>query len=274
MAKSKKVINKKPFQAFAARWAKTLPPARPAKEDIMVYRKLFNQYKSKTGKTKLLILGATPELRDLAASLKFDVTVADFNIEMIKALTPLRKTKSKEKFVVSFWQKIPIKDHYDIITGDVAVNMLDKKDIPVLLKRISDLLVPGGCFIHRDAVYDPNNKLNAQWIINAWRKKKIDIGDFRWLIEMHSQYKSYDPRTSVDSKTVLYDNVHKMYKNGLLTKKELDQFGVFNDNVRITILTKSGWKKMYSRFFKPIKCVCPKGHMFCVDLPICVYKNK
>ena len=99
MVKIKRVINKKPFQVFAARWAKTLPPARPAKEDIIIYRRFFNQYKNKNGKTKLLILGATPELRDLAASLKFDVTVADFNIEMIRALTPLRKIKSKLSLV-------------------------------------------------------------------------------------------------------------------------------------------------------------------------------
>ncbi len=271
--KNIKVINKKSFQAFAARWAKTLPPARPAKEDIIIYRKLFNQYKNRTGKTKLLILGATPELRDLPASLKFDVTVVDFNIEMIRALTPLRKTKSKEKVIVSWWQKIPLKDHYDIVAGDVAVNMLDKKDIPALFKRINFLLAPGGVFIHRDAFYNAKKKVGAKKAIKAWRQHKIDIGDFRWLIELYSQYKSYNPKTGVDSKTLLYKNVHKMYEQGLLTKAELDQFGVFNDNVKITILTQPAWQKLYSKFFNLVKCVKPKGHIFCQDLPVCVYKR-
>jgi len=271
--KNKKVVNKKPFQIFAARWAKTLPPARPAKEDIVIYRKLFNQYKNKTSKTKLLILGATPELRDLAASLKFDVTVADFNIEMIRALTPLRKTKSKEKFIVSWWQKIPLKDHYDIVVGDVAVNMLDERDIPALFKRINLLLVNQGAFIHRDAFYNAKKRVDAKKIIQSWQCHRIDIGDFRWLIELYSQYKSYNPKTGVDSKTILYQNVHKMYEQGLLTKTELDRFGVFNDNVRITILTQSAWKKLYSKFFKLVKCIKPRGHIFCQDLPVCVYKK-
>ena len=93
---TKKIDNKKAFKIFAEKWAKTLPPSRPSRGDLDIYRKLISKYKEKKRPVKALILGATPELRDLLAYFKFEVTVADINPAMIQAMTSLKKSKSRE----------------------------------------------------------------------------------------------------------------------------------------------------------------------------------
>ena len=36
---TEKLDNKKPFERFAQKWAETLPPSKPCKSDLMVYKK-------------------------------------------------------------------------------------------------------------------------------------------------------------------------------------------------------------------------------------------
>ena len=58
----------------------------------------------------------------MLAELHFEVTIFDFNPDMIKAMTMVRKIKSKEKVVVGDWFKKNISDRYDLITGDTVFN--------------------------------------------------------------------------------------------------------------------------------------------------------
>jgi len=78
-------INKKAFTQFAKKWRKTLPPARPSRGELRVYNQIV---KSLSPQIKTaLILGATPELRDLLARQKIKISLVDFNINMIKAMS-------------------------------------------------------------------------------------------------------------------------------------------------------------------------------------------
>lgn len=54
---------------FARMWTNYVPPQRPSAAEIVLYTKYLRKLqKKKREKIKLLILGSTPELRDLGVS--------------------------------------------------------------------------------------------------------------------------------------------------------------------------------------------------------------
>lgn len=268
----KKIDNQKPFELFAQKWAKTLPPSRPCRGDLEIYTELLKQY-SKPNQS-VLILGATPELRDLCFKYRLKVTIVDINKTMIQAMTTLRKTSSPEKVIISRWQKIPLKNKYNFILGDASLNMLDKKDLSPTLKRVAQLLNDQGYFIQRVVTFNPLKKIKAQKAIKLWRTRKITINDFRHLIEFYSEYRSYNPHTKIDSKRLLLDNILKMYHQGLLNNKEFVKFSLYDDNVKLTVLTLKAWQRPFRQNFEIIDVLKASDFLYCHDMPTVVLKKK
>jgi hypothetical protein len=95
-----------PWKRMAQRWKKYYtPPGRPSEAAIRFYRKFaqlaFRRLKGK--RPRVLILGSTPELRDLMFELKADVTTVDFNKDMISGLRAHMRHKglAKEKHIIA-----------------------------------------------------------------------------------------------------------------------------------------------------------------------------
>ena len=93
----KKSIQKqfvKPWKKISENWELLSPPARPSKKNILDYEELLLPAIQGVRNPKILVLGATPEIRDFLSKLKnVEVTICDINIEMILAMTKLLKNK-------------------------------------------------------------------------------------------------------------------------------------------------------------------------------------
>lgn len=270
----KVVDNKKIFREFASFWARTLPPSRPFSGDLEIYKQLIKKYRSREGITNILILGSTPELRDLASRFYAQVTVVDANKQMVEAMTSLRRYSTPENIVIKPWQKLTVPDKQDIVISDTGLNMLDKKDIPKVMKKVADVLKVGGYFLHRTLMYTPKKNVKVIKVIKDWRNKKIFIGDFRWLLEMYSKYSSYNRLIEVSDKSILMDNMKKLYFEGLITKSEYNRFSRYDDKVKLTIFERSKWEYHFSKYFKIVRVITSKGHLYCRDMPIFVCKKK
>jgi len=270
-----KIDNNKHFTDFSKAWAKTLPPTRPSAKDLEVYKGLLKKYRNQESITKIMILGATPELRDLASRFYAQVTVIDANKQMIDAMTGLRRYATPENIIISRWQKLSLKTKQNIVIGDTILNMLNRNDISrVIRKVVAEVLAPNGYFWHRTAMYSPKKNVKTMPVIKDWRNKKIDIGDVRWLIGMYSKYKSYNPLTQIDDKEVFIDNIKKLYFEGLITKAEFNRFCRYDDKVKLTIFKKSEWEQLFSKAFKIKKIITPQGHLYSKDMPIFVCQKK
>ena len=80
----------------AARWPFMGPPWRPSAGDVCIYRR----FAATTGGGSILVLGATPELRDLAAELATGgnkPVVIDHSIDMLKAMSALTAAAQRER---------------------------------------------------------------------------------------------------------------------------------------------------------------------------------
>ncbi len=156
-----------PWKEFAKRWEKYYtPPGRPSKEAIKYYIK-FAKLATKNLKTKrALVLGSTPELRDLLFELNFEVTIIDVNMEMILAMSELTKHKNPDEVIVrASWTEMPLdSDYYDIVLGDIVLSNIPEKKQEQFLKEIRRVLKKKGYWITKIEV-----------IPNDWVVEKFDV---------------------------------------------------------------------------------------------------
>ncbi len=158
--------NKKPqpreWKKIALTWKDMLPPSRPSLGDIRVYDSFAKQEIKKGKPFKVLILGATPELRDLLSRyclLGYDLKVflLDINPEMIRAMDSLVVIKGKrEKKIIGDWLKTPFNnDFFNLVVGDEVMINIKKEERTDLLKEVSRILKPDGAFILRASYVNP-----------------------------------------------------------------------------------------------------------------------
>ena len=85
---------KENWKELAKAWDAYQPPAKPSVGEIGFFEYEIKNLLAKNKTIKALVLGATPEFRDLLAKYKIDTTLVDVNEDSIKAMTSLMKLKS------------------------------------------------------------------------------------------------------------------------------------------------------------------------------------
>lgn len=133
-------------------WAKFAPPGRPSKDDIKNYDKLLKIALNNIEQPKIVILGATPEIRNLLYKYKdTKVLCVDMTGDMYWAMNNFIKHQNpREKFIKANWLTMSkkIKDA-DVVIGDYVLGNISDHQHKFYLE-IKRILKPGGYFIHRD----------------------------------------------------------------------------------------------------------------------------
>jgi len=150
------------WKRFADNWQRMTRPGRPSGREIEIYED-FGRPILKQKSAKILILGATPELRDMLAKYKNEqVVLVDINMEMIVAMTSLMKKKQaaeKEIWIKSDWIGAPLPENYfDAIFADCVIHNVAQKSRSKFLNNIKNWLKPGGHFITRCETITPKHK--------------------------------------------------------------------------------------------------------------------
>lgn len=187
----KKSIQKqfvKPWKKISENWELLSPPARPSKKNILDYEELLLPAIQGVRNPKILVLGATPEIRDFLSKLKnVEVTICDINIEMILAMTKLlknKKTPVQEIWLKSNWQNMPLKkNYYHGILGDYVLGNFPLKKYSQLFIKLNSLLVKRGYFITRIFFYDSSTVEDFNKVADKYKNQKVThqtITDF-WM---------------------------------------------------------------------------------------------
>ncbi len=147
-----------------SRWAEYSSPFRLSPEDIKNYLLIFNQISIKE---KVLLLGSTPEIRDVLFKLNIDVVVCK------------EEVKNNEKWTKANWMDLTgfLKEsHFDLIIGDFVLCNFEPNEQAEFLKRISLLLKETGFFVTRVCLFDKNiiNKKNDSQILTQRTVEEID----------------------------------------------------------------------------------------------------
>lgn len=190
-----KQIHGTPYWTKLAQWwQKVAPPVRPSKSDIKVYEGFLKRTIGNKGRPKVLIFGATPEMRDLAAKYKAETTVCDISSEMIMAMCQLmshKKAGQKEIWVRASWVTAPLRhNYYDVILGEGVTTNVSWKESNQWWKHLTELLKSKGAFITRMVYFPPKKEidktLNA--VIKKILKRKnpsaVDFSELKIVLEI------------------------------------------------------------------------------------------
>lgn len=139
-------------------WQLHKSPSRPSRIDIKIYENFLRKLKNFK---KVLILGSTPELRDLAHKYNKQVVIIDISLIMMQAMSELMRYKSKiekEIWVKANWlDNILAENYFDIVIGDLVVENIPFKLQGKFCQKISSLLKREGYFIVREVFLSDKN---------------------------------------------------------------------------------------------------------------------
>jgi len=195
-------------------WNKLAPPWRPSNKDISNYKTVISQFKPK----ETLVLGSTPEIRDLLCSLKTKVSLVDSSLSMVEQMEKLMKKKnSKEKWLIDDWQKVDIsKGSFDLIIGDLVLRLIPYKKQERFLRKINYLLKRGGVFVTR--VHYVNEQLQfikpekiLRDVFMLYKRKKISLKEAQGLIVL----RFYDKFADFDQHVINEDHVYSCLESFL-----------------------------------------------------------
>ncbi|KKW45062.1 MAG: hypothetical protein UY96_C0033G0010 [Parcubacteria group bacterium GW2011_GWB1_56_8] len=131
-------------------WEQAACPVRPSRGDGQIYRDFLGRCKRKN---RILVLGSTPEIRDLVAeggSAK--VYVADFSYSMPAAMLKFTSNVDpmREVWIRDNWLELALPPNFfDVILGDVVLHQVTPAHERAFLSKISSLLRDDGSFITR-----------------------------------------------------------------------------------------------------------------------------
>lgn len=140
------------WSTIAGKWMYYLPPGRPSQIDI---RSIEDVIRSQIGSWekpfRALVLGATPEYRDMLHRFNASVTVVDKNPDMIAAMGELCLESSSETVYTRDWfEFLPYHQRqFDLILSDFTQGNIEYDRQAELYRLIANALQDDGCFVDR-----------------------------------------------------------------------------------------------------------------------------
>ncbi|MFA5050816.1 MAG: class I SAM-dependent methyltransferase [Patescibacteria group bacterium] len=261
-------MTKKPqiqtWKQMASVWKKYIkPPARPSSSQIEIWQKIIKQKVKE--KSKVLILGATPESRDICTKYHLETIVCDISQDMIKAMDEIVKHKNpKEKKVICNWLEMKFKkESFDLILSDASLNqLLSKNDLKKLLSKLQDLLKPDGYILLREvtrANLKPEIK-GEKWIkwFEKYRKKKISKTELYMYLKYLSDANPFPKSPSIVDWAPVFKKMAPLYKQAKVPKdfyRWCEKVFGSKQHKRLLIFLKKDLEKLLKQYFRllPIK---------------------
>lgn len=259
------------------------PPVRPSAADLKIYDQFLRDAVRNQKTAKILVLGATPELRDLAAKYTEEVTVMDANLEMILAMTKLmRKKNPSEIWLKANWLSMPLAlDYYDVILGDGVVNNVAWSEVNIFWKHLAQILKPEGKFITRILFYVPP-KISfriAGEIMEQMRKRKGPNAADCAQMHIAAQLLSFDFKTKT-TPNPSQRQYNQIFQNHPWANK--NKAKIYRAIKKIYPPSRKSWRALtpqearreVSLFFKTIAQKSPLHSLFNKFFPVCYLKKK
>ncbi len=184
-------------------WKKVEPPFCPSKGEVMFYEKAVKKI-LKRKNPKVLVLGSTPEIRDMLAKYKkLEVYIIDADLPVYRAMTRLMKRKNKqEKLVIGDWLKMPFKkDTFDLSLNHAAFSVISLKNHEKFYKNLKKVIKKDGYVVMSRVNVEPFLKepISFKQLINKYKEDPKYFRNFQnrvyILYQLVSQPGLYNRKT-------------------------------------------------------------------------------
>lgn len=275
--------QKTAWQQMALVWRRHIkPPSRPCLDQIKIWEKILKEKIEEVKNPKVLILGVTPELRDLVNRYSLKSIVCDVNPRMVEAMNKLIKYKnSKEKITIRNWLEMDFKkESFDLILGDACLNQISSQEkIKKLLRKLKDFLKPNGYLLIREVVrlgQKPPLRGNWQEWFKRYKEKKMKEIELFSFLKYQSDGNPYPKSPGKLDWLPVMKKFNFLYKKGKVPKK----FYLWVENVfgwkskYLLVFLKKDLKKILKQYFKILPLKQCKDFSFCKYMPCYLLKKK
>lgn len=163
-------------------WERVGTPLRPSEGEC----RLYEQYVERLAVDKsarVLILGATPELRDIVLRHDLKPVSCDYDNRIWNAMTLMLKESGDEDYIQCDWLQLPENKDYDMVLGDASLNMLPEDLVEPFIKKTANLTKRGGFNIQR--IGCSYQKLTIDALVEAveeYRQNGYDMSIFQFTV--------------------------------------------------------------------------------------------
>ncbi|MBI4453007.1 class I SAM-dependent methyltransferase [Candidatus Woesearchaeota archaeon] len=259
------------------------PPRVPTQAELKFYGKYLAEVKKISKRRNMLILGATPELRDIALDNGFNCCSVELNKDVAEKLSEIMKNKNnpRDKVIIGDWLEMDKKSEFfnlfDIVLGDAPfINLATTEDNEKLAEILSKVIAKGGYFVTRQVVWtDTFKPKEKHGLIKAFRNKEICWQD----LFMELRFWTYK-QECFNNKTYQYDAkknfelINADFKEGLLNKEEYELIIKFRNNIINTIYPEKEFVSLLeNNNFKCVTEFIDKKFKYCSYLKMFVFKK-
>jgi cyclopropane fatty-acyl-phospholipid synthase-like methyltransferase len=242
-------------KAKALDWENYLPPVRPSISELAVIEKYFvDQLRlNPQKKFELAILGCTVEFRSLAHKYGMGVTLIDVSKMHYEILSKQHMAYTgAEEFVALDWRNMHTKKKFDIILGDLVMNMLGTKNRDSMLKNVSEILVSDGIFISRNWIKPKSNLKDFAAVVKYVRKKYPHVHFYTTTAGF--VYPAYINNTEFADVRKLKSDLVDLKKKKLINVSE---YKYWRDRLKyeikgVSVITLKYLGEQFSKYFKII----------------------
>jgi len=244
-------------------WRKVEAPWRPSRGEIKFWEGKVKEAAKRKG-AKALVLGATPEIRDMLVKYKLDVTLIDLDPQVKRAADRLIKRRNKkEKLVKADWLKMPLpSDYFDIVIGDGNFENISLGKHNLFYRNIWRVVKPDGYVLMGRCCLDFafKNPLSFKGLIEKYRKEPKRFKNLQnrilMLYRTASEPGVYDKRIQGLKFHILMEKLIKTAKKEGLSGREIENLywmpGLLPPNlyyIEVDIESLKRLKKMISKYF-------------------------
>ncbi|MBI4453008.1 hypothetical protein HY636_00015 [Candidatus Woesearchaeota archaeon] len=261
---------------FVHYWKYYLAPSRISLSEKEFIRNKIEEKIKKYGSgkkhlVKILVMGATPEYRQLCGEMDIPVTLFDFSRYNYEYLGQEVKNKPKEKFIEGNWlMTIPTENclnenhdkydtshfnkkykKYDIILADNALNVVMKNNHLILYANVCNLLKDDGFFMPRTFVRELNERWTGEKVIEEYRKEANGKPLYTWTFR-HLVMAVYNYNLGFCVFKDIWTEIKKLHEKGIITSKELEEFSKWsmeNREFKVYVPEREELNKMLKQFF-------------------------
>jgi len=248
---------------------------------LKLYEEYFIKALNHKKKAKIMVLGATPELRDITLKHGHELVTVDWNIEIVEAWgsTMSFKNYPNETIVKCNWLNIPLKSNYfDLILGDGISNNVFSQDQDKLFKEIKRLLKLRGYVLFREGVLSPKRKIKTLGEIDSdFLKKDIDWFDLFFDSWLYSDIVSrfYNKKTGVSNIDKFLTILEKEHNKKRISGKSLESLMWYKGSGVRVVWPRPKLEKLFKKYFKLIPVKQAQDYKFTQDTMMFFFgKNK
>lgn len=237
---------------YAIIWKDIKPPIRPYEDEIRYFKEILKKKVDTETDVKVLILGSTPELRDIVYSFNLSPTVVDYSIENYEMMGELCRYERNDTVVCCDWMDMLnylSPDSYDIILGEAAFNVIRPEYAGKLFYICNKLLKNHGQLVIKQWIRFTNSRPS---IADLHREIEYKVEDFYFsnCYPLHIMF--YDFENEVVYLKEIAKQLQFLFQQGKITYQEyqsIERLNYSNVELEVYIPIEKDFVQHFDKYF-------------------------